>query len=124
MTVSDLLSTEELCRKWPVDGPDPIKRWWTLLQKWREAEPPLLKRHLHFELIYRDSFAVYVYSEPRVLHLVWHAYETTPHPLCIQLMLAHAPAIKAIVSAHCTASTQPAPEHEDIPVKSTLQSVA
>ena len=99
MKVSELLSTEELCRKWPVDDPDPIKRWWTMLQKWREAEPPRLVRHHNYELVYRAGFAVYVYSEPRVLHLIWHQYETTPHPLCTQIMMTHGPQIKAIVCA-------------------------
>jgi hypothetical protein len=97
MKVSELLSTEELCRKWPVDGPDPIKRWWTMLAKWREAEPPRLVRHHNYELIYRCGFAVYVYSEPRVLHLIWDTYEHSPHPLCTQIMMTHGPAIKQIV---------------------------
>jgi hypothetical protein len=95
--VSELLSTEELSRKWAVDGPDPIKRWWNLLRNWREASPPRLVRHVHYELIYRDGFAVYSYSEPRVPHLIWSTYERSQHPLCTQVMMTHAPAIKALV---------------------------
>jgi len=125
MKIDGLLSTEELCRKWPVESSaDPIHRWWAMLRGWRESDLARLIRHQHFELIYRDGAAVFVYLEPRVLHLIWHAYEKTTHPLCVQLMLTHGPAIKAIVSTYATSSSLTSEPPQDSTEHSTLKSVA
>jgi len=94
-----MLSTEELCSKWALEGPDPIRRWWLLLSRLRQGDRPYLKRHVHYEVVYRDSVAVYVYDEARVLHLVWAWYETKNHPLCTQLMLSYGSQIKRLVKA-------------------------
>jgi hypothetical protein len=64
-----LLTAEALAQKWPVESYDPCIRWSRMLRKWRESEPPWRTSQGRYELVYRDGFAVYVYSEPRVLRL-------------------------------------------------------
>lgn len=115
VNMEDLLSTEQLIRRWPVDGSDPYNRWQSLLKKWRDREPPLLIRHVHFEIVFRDGHALYVYAEPRVLHLIWHEFERGWHPLCTQVMLAHGKQIKRLVSDFGKPASHAAPaSHADL----------
>jgi hypothetical protein len=98
-----LKTAEDLADTWPVEGSFHCIRWRRMLQRWREMEPPLLLRHIHYEVLYKDSHSVYAYDEGRVLHLVWHTYEKGFHPLCTQLMLTHGKSIKEWVTNSITA---------------------
>jgi len=99
MVSATLKTAEEMADTWPVPGSYPCVRWWRMLRNWRESEPPLLKRHIHYDILYREGHAVYAYEERRVLHLVWYTYEREqPHPLCTQLMLHHGATIRALVN--------------------------
>lgn len=95
--LSTFKTAEDLADTWPVESNCSLIRWRRMLKSWREAEPALLLRHIHYEILYRDSHAIYAYEERRVLHIVWHVYETSFHPLCTQLMLTYGPSIKGIV---------------------------
>lgn len=97
-------TAEEFADSWPLPGNCDLRRWHRILRQWREADPPLLLRHVHYELLYRDGHAIYVYDERRVLHLVWHNFEKGFHPLCTQLMQEYGKMIKSIVTRDVSVS--------------------